>query len=58
MNPIKEELFGGFFINQKLSSRIKKFPGDFESLLRCEITIAPGSGKQQVWVKPPIALTF
>eukprot|EP00828_Plagiopyla_frontata_P039272 TRINITY_DN515_c0_g1_i2.p1 TRINITY_DN515_c0_g1~~TRINITY_DN515_c0_g1_i2.p1 ORF type:complete len:478 (-),score=59.53 TRINITY_DN515_c0_g1_i2:68-1381(-) len=38
--------------------RIKKFPGDFESLLRCEISIAPGSGKQQAWIKPPLSLTF
>eukprot|EP01017_Pseudomicrothorax_dubius_P027424 TRINITY_DN3159_c0_g2_i2.p2 TRINITY_DN3159_c0_g2~~TRINITY_DN3159_c0_g2_i2.p2 ORF type:complete len:257 (+),score=72.98 TRINITY_DN3159_c0_g2_i2:40-771(+) len=37
--------------------RIKKFPGDFESLLRCDIELNV-TGNDKPWAKPPIAMEF
>lgn len=37
--------------------RIKKYPGETESLLRCEITLTP-TNSDKAWVKPPITMEF
>jgi AP-2 complex subunit mu-1 len=37
--------------------RIKKYPGELESLLRCEITLST-TGTEKQWVKPPITMEF
>ncbi|CAD8164252.1 unnamed protein product [Paramecium pentaurelia] len=37
--------------------RIKKYPGDFEALLRCEIDLG-STTNQQPWIKPPISMEF
>ena len=61
MSQIKEESFGGKKEKKKkiiiFSLRIKKYPGELESLLRCEITLST-SGTEKQWVKPPITMEF
>ena len=37
--------------------RLKKFPGDFECFLQCEVQLGVSS-KDQVWVRPPISMDF
>lgn len=37
--------------------RIKKFEGDFECFLQCEVILGTSS-KEKTWVKPPISLDF
>ena len=37
--------------------RIKKFQGDYEALLRCDIQLA-GKKDEKAWVKPPISMEF
>jgi AP-2 complex subunit mu-1 len=43
--------------NHGIMWRIKKYPGDFESVLRCEIELSTTNNDKQ-WVKPPISLEF
>lgn len=38
--------------------RIKKFQGDYESLLRCDIQLAGSKKDEKAWVKPPISMEF
>lgn len=37
--------------------RIKKFPGDTECILRCDIELS-ATNSDKVWIKPPISLEF
>jgi AP-2 complex subunit mu-1 len=47
-----EVCYGGFLKINFTFNRIKKFNGDFESILRCEIEYV--SQPDKPWVKPPI----
>ncbi|CAD8178870.1 unnamed protein product [Paramecium pentaurelia] len=42
---------------QSVIWRIKKFQGDFETSLRCEINLGT-TNKDQVWSKPPLKMEF
>jgi AP-2 complex subunit mu-1 len=37
--------------------RIKKYPGDFEAILRCDIELSQTTNEKQ-WIKPPISIEF
>lgn len=37
--------------------RIKKFPGELETLLRCEIELSVTTNEKP-WIKPPISMEF
>jgi AP-2 complex subunit mu-1 len=37
--------------------RLKKFPGDFESFLQCEVQLGIQS-KDTAWIRPPISMDF
>lgn len=43
--------------NGAIMWRIKKFQGEFECFLQCEVLLS-GSMKDKAWVKPPISLEF
>lgn len=52
VNP--SNLLQKLYLNLK---RIKKFPGELETLLRCEIELSVTTSDKP-WVKPPISMEF
>ena len=40
-----------------LKNRVKKFAGELESLLRCDIELSQTTNDKP-WVKPPISMEF
>jgi len=37
--------------------RIKKFPGEMETLLRCDIELSQ-TNSEKAWIRPPISMEF
>jgi AP-2 complex subunit mu-1 len=42
--------------NGAIMWRIKKFQGEFECFLQCEVLLSSSNNKDKAWVKPPIGL--